>query len=229
MTVPAATRWTQIEISLMTEDARGRLRTLEYDHDADGGEKTEDEEAVATAGASGMVVFKNIPADTEITVVADAPSDMVIVPDDRDSREIDAYGEYLDDYPDGKIVGAFGDGSGARPDVWICPLWRLANEDPNDNCSTFAYKWADGTISGSIGGLRKGDKASVLLDPVNSNDDYCGRPCRRYRCDRRHRRSREVLLHGVADGRYKVTLEENAGSWEEDDASAGSRSCTTRS
>ena len=57
--------------------------------------------------------------------MADAGSDMMIVPDDRSTREIDAFGDQLDDYPDGKMVGAFGDGSGARADVWICPLWRL--------------------------------------------------------------------------------------------------------
>ena len=70
------------------------------------------------------------------------------------------------------MVGAFGDDSGARPDVWICPLWRLDHEDPNDNCSTFAYKWATGTISGEISGLREDDEAMVTLTPVNSNEDY---------------------------------------------------------
>ena len=161
----------EIEVSVMVADSRGRLNVLEYDDDMDA--KTDDEEATATFPASGMVSFVHIPADMEITIVADVGSDMVILPDSRSSREIDAYGDQLDDFPDGKIVGAFGEGaSGARPDVWICPLWRLDNEDPNKNCSTFAYKWADGTISGSISGLRKGDKATVNLVPVRSNDDY---------------------------------------------------------
>ena len=34
---------------------------------------------------------------------------MTIVPDDRSAREIDAYGERLDDFPDGIMAGAFGD------------------------------------------------------------------------------------------------------------------------
>ena len=122
----------------MVADSRGRLIPCEYDHDMD--EDSDDMEAKATVDKSGMVSFPYIPSDTEITVVADAGSGMMIVPGDRASTEIDAFGDQLDDYPDGKMVGAFGDGSGARPDVWICPLWRLDEEDPNDNCSTFAYK-----------------------------------------------------------------------------------------
>ena len=55
----------EITVSLMTADSRGRLRAFEYDHDADA--ETPDEAAEATAGASGMVSFANIPADTEIT------------------------------------------------------------------------------------------------------------------------------------------------------------------
>ena len=67
----------KITIKLMTADSRGRLRPFEYDHDAD--PETDDEEAEATVGTSGMVSFKNIPTDTEITVVAEEGNDMVIV------------------------------------------------------------------------------------------------------------------------------------------------------
>ena len=80
------------------------------------------------------------------------------------------------------------------PDVWICPLWRLDNKEPEDNCSTFAYKWADGTISVSISGLRKGDKATVTLTPVKSNDEYSDDLEDDVRFDRRHRCNHEVLL-----------------------------------
>ena len=205
----------EIEVSLMVADSRGRLNVLEYDHDLDEGEKTEDVEATATFGSSGMVSFAHVPADTEITIVADISSDMVIVPDSRASMEIDAFGDQLDDYPDGKIVGAFGDGSGARPDVWICPLWRLDHMDPNDNCSTFAYKWADGTISGSISGLRKGDKANVTLEPVSSNDDYSDDLEDDVKVTAGTGGAASYSFGGVADGRYQVVLEANAGSWKE--------------
>ena len=56
--------------------------------------------------------------------MADAGSNMTIVPNDRSAREIDAYGDRLDNFPDGIMAGAFGEGSGGRPDVWICPLQR---------------------------------------------------------------------------------------------------------
>jgi hypothetical protein len=205
----------EIEITLMTADSRGRLRVLEYDHDAD--PKTDDAKAVATAGASGMVSFKNIPADTEITVVADEGSGMMIVPDSRSSREIDAFGDQLDNYPDGKIVGAFGDMSGARPDVWLCPLQRQQSDDPNEVCSTYAYKWATGTISGTVSNVRKGDKVTVTLTPVNSNDDYAD--------DLEDEKkitapgtSASYSFTGVADGRYMATLQANPGSWQADEA-----------
>ena len=204
----------EIEVSVMVADSRGRLNVLEYDHDMDA--KTDDEEATATFGASGMVSFVHIPADMEITIVADVGSDMVILPDSRSSREIDAYGDQLDDFPDGKIVGAFGEGaSGARPDVWICPLWRLDNEDPNKNCSTFAYKWADGTISGSISGLRKGDKATVTLVPDRSNDDYSDDLEDDVDLTAGTGGAAKFSFDDVADGRYTVVLAANPGSWEE--------------
>ncbi|MYA44539.1 MAG: hypothetical protein F4Z31_22660 [Gemmatimonadetes bacterium] len=205
----------EITITLMTADSRGRLRTFEYDHDAD--PKTDDEEAEATVGASGMVSFKNIPADTEITVVADEGSGMVIVPDSRASREIDAFGDQLDDHADGVIVGAFGDMSGARPDVWLCPLQRQTSDDPNEVCSTYAYKWATGTISGSISGLDKGDKATVSLTPVNSNDDYADDLEDDVTVTAGNGGAAKYTFTDVADGRYRATLAAKAGSWQEDE------------
>ncbi len=203
----------KIEITLMAADSRGRLRTFKYDHDAD--PKTDDQDAVATADDSGIVSFKNIPADTEITVVADEGSDRVIVPDSRASREIDAFGDQLDDHPDGVIVGAFGDGSGARPDVWLCPLQRQTSDDPKEYCSTYAYKWDTGTISGKITGLRKGDKAKVTLTPVNSNDDYEDDLADDKTITAGTGGAASYKFTGVADGRYMATLEANPGSWPE--------------
>ena len=205
----------EITITLMTADSRGRLRVLEYDDDAD--PETPDERAEATADDSGIVSFKNIPADMEITVVAEEGNDMVIVPDSRSTREIDAFGDQLDDYPDGKIVGAFGDMSGARPDVWLCPLQRQTSDDPNEVCSTYAYKWTTGTISGSITGLDKGDKATVSLTPVNSNDDYADDLEDDVTVTAGNGGAAKYTFNGVADGRYRATLAAKAGSWQEDE------------
>ena len=200
----------KIDVSLMVADSRGRLRILEYDDDAD--PETDDAEATTTFG--GVVRFENVPADLNITVVADAPSGMVIVPDDRDTREIDAHGDALDDYPDGIMAGAFGDGSGGRPDVWICPLQR--QEDAEKNCSTFAYKWADGSISGAVTGLRKGDEEVVVrLEPVNSNDDYAADLEDDVEVDY-SASGVSYEFTGVADGNYQVILEEVAGKWPAD-------------
>ena len=212
---PTGTAEDEIEVSLMVADSRGRLRAFEYDHDLD--DETDDVEATATFDDSGIVSFAHIPSDSKITAVVDAPSGMMIVPDDRATREIDAFGEQLDDYPDGKMVGAFGDGSGARADVWLCPLWRLDNEDPNDNCSTFAYKWATATISGSISGLRTGDKATVTLTPVNSNDEYEDDLADDDEITAGTGGAARYSFTGVADGRYMVTLEANEGSWQKDE------------
>jgi len=206
----------KITIKLMTADSRGRLRTFEYDHDAD--PKTDDEEAEATVGTTGMVSFKNIPTDTEITVVAEEDNDMVIVPDSRASREIDAFGDQLDDHEDGVIVGAFGDMGGARPDVWLCPLQRQTDDDPNKVCSTYAYKWTTGTISGSISGLRKGDKATVTLTPVNSNDDYADDLEDDADITAGTGGAAKYSFDDVADGRYMVTLEAKEGSWGKDES-----------
>ncbi len=216
---PMGTGVDEIEVSLMVADSRGRLRAFEYDHDMD--EDTEDVEATATVGASGMVSFAHIPADTEFTVVADAGSDMMIVPDDRSTREIDAFGDQLDDYPDGKMVGAFGDGSGARADVWICPLWRLDNDDPNENCSTFAYKWTSGTVSGAVTRLQEGDEAAVILMPVNSNEDYASDLKDEVEVTAGEDGTADYSFTGVADGRYMVILEATTGSWRGDTIQVG--------
>ncbi len=204
----------EIEVTLMIPDTRGRLSALEYDHDFD--DETEDIEATKTFGKTGMVSFAHIPADTEITIVAKTSNDMVILPDTRTAREIDAFGDQLDDYPDGLIVGAFGEGdSGARPDVWICPLARQESDDPNEICSTFAYKWATGTVKGAVRGLRKGDEDVVItLTPVNSNDDYADDLEDGLEVDY-SASGTTYEFTGVADGRYTVTLEAMAGKWQE--------------
>ncbi len=212
---PTGTAENEIEVALMAADSRGRLRVLEYDHDAD--PETPDQRAEATAGASGVVSFKNIPADMEITVVADEGSGMVVVPDSRASREIDAFGGQLDDYPDGTIVGAFGAGSGARPDMWLCPLQRQASDNPGEVCSTYGYKWATGTITGSIGRLRQGDEATVTLIPVNSNDAYADDLAQDIEVTAGTGGAASYTFSNVPDGRYMVRLEANSGSWGADE------------
>ena len=213
---PSGTAEDEIEVSVMVADSRGRLDVLEYDHDMD--DETDDVEATDTFDDSGIVSFAHIPADMKITIVVDAGSDMVILPDTRAATEIDAYGEQLDDFPDGVMKGAFGDGSGARPDVWICPLWRLDEMDDEDNCSTFAYKWASGTITGAVTGLRKGDEdVEITLSAVNSNDEYEDDLADDLEVEYKASGTTYTFT-GVPDGRYEVTLAAMAGKWQENTA-----------
>ena len=203
-----------ITVRLMEEDSRGRLRAYEYDNDLDA--ETPDEPAEETFPAGGQVKFSHIPAGDNVTVVATAGTGMTIIPDDRDWRMVDAYSDegYPDAFDDGVIVGGFGEGAGgggARPDVWLCPLQR---QDGTDNCSTFGYKWNDGSISGSIGNLKTGDKDVVVtLTPKNSNEEYAA--------DLEQEKkvafgSSRFTFANVADGRYMVKLEGVAGKWAAD-------------
>ena len=203
----------EVEVTLMKADSRGRLRAFEYDHDLD--PETPDAEAVGTFGANGQIKFAHVPAEAEVTAVARAGSGMTIVPDDRDYKEIDAFASAGSAQQDeGVFVGGFGPGAGgggARPDVWLCPMQR---QDGTENCSTYAYKWEDGTISGSIGGLRPGDKDVVVtLTPVNTNPDYAA--------DLEQDTevafgAADFMFDKVADGKYQIKLEGVAGKWSAD-------------
>ena len=194
----------KIEIRLLKENEAGRPRPYEYDHDMD--PTTPDIEAEVEVDKTGMASFKHLPADDDIIVEVESSSGIITVPTGRDDREINAYGDGLDDMP-GLVKGAFGTASGGRPDVWLCPLG-----DSADDCSTFAYKWNDGKITGTVGGLKRGDtKVEVTLVPVGTpyaddleEDDEVAWNGTRY------------TFNGVADGSYRVRLEARAGSWDAD-------------
>ena len=203
----------KIEVRLMKANDRGRLEQYTYDHDND--PETDDEDAEATFSDAATVRFKYVDATAKIVVVADAGSNMTIVPDDRSAREIDAYGDRLDNFPDGIMAGAFGDNSGGRPDVWICPLQR--QEDAEENCSTFAYKWEDGKISGAVGGLQEDDEDVVVaLAPVRSNEAYSSDFEDDTEIDFDEDGPTEYSFDGIADGKYRVVLEGREGAWQRD-------------
>ena len=214
---PKGTAIDEIEVTLMQADSRGRLRAFEYDHDLD--PETPDEAAVGTFDGSGQIQFEHVPANAEVTAVARAGSGMTIIPDDRDYKEIDAFGSAGSAHPEGGVfLGGFGPGAGgggARPDVWLCPLQRQTSDDPNEVCSTYAYKWKTGTISGEITGLRKDDEVTVTLTPVNSNPVYADDLAQDEEVTAGANGVATYSFDGIPDGRYRVTLEANEGSWEE--------------
>ncbi len=202
----------EIKVRLMTSDDRGRLQQYEYDDDLD---PTNDDVKAEKTFTGGTVSFKHVDAKASITVVASAPNGMTIIPDDRTTKEIDAYGDQLDDYPDGVVKGAFGDMSGARPDVWLCPLQRQSDpENPAKYCSTFAYKWQDGEIEGRVADLQEDDEDVVVeLKPVRSNDEYASDLEDDTEVDYSLAGPSPFSFSGVADGSYQVILVGVDGKW----------------
>ena len=104
-----------------------------------------------------------LPADMEFTVRFHAGSDRVAV-GGIDGRNVETFGEDLDD---GMSQGGFGDDGGAMSEVRLCPL---SDSYKDDMCSTFAYQWNTGAVSGKVArrGAGVGD-AAVNLDAITSN------------------------------------------------------------
>ena len=163
---PTADVAEMMSVSVMV-DASGR-RGLEvydeWDHDRD-----PDTDAIdATLPlAGGMATFGNLPADMDFTVQFNEGSDRVAVggPDSRSDR-VQAYG---DDVELGMSTGAFGDMSGAGPEVELCPLTTdtrpsSLEDDEDSDCATFAYQWTTGSITGDVDRKVKDLDVSIEAD-----------------------------------------------------------------
>ena len=156
----------ELMVELMLENSRGRLTRHEYKAFDKDGERTV-EVTNPMPFAEGLASFKNLPADEEFTVRFHAGSDRKAVVDAesaRNGRDVDTYGDHLGD---GMSVGAFGDMSGAGPEVRLCPM---SSSSKDDMCSTFAYQWTSGALSGAVRrrGAGVGD-ATVNLEAITSN------------------------------------------------------------
>ena len=152
-----------LEVELMYSENGGRLKRYEYKKfDAKGDRKTDVDNPMAVVG--GMATFPNLPTDMDFTVRIRPGSDRVAVT----QRDVDAYG--LDD-SESRIVGTFGAGAGARPDVWVCPETDVTpmDDDFKDRCSAFGYQWNTGTQKVTVENLRKDVVATVALEPVTDN------------------------------------------------------------
>ena len=156
----------ELMVELMKENSRGRLARYEYKAFDSKGKRTV-EVSNPMSFAKGLASFKNLPADEEFTVRFHAGSDRAAVVDTesaRNGRDVDAYG---DDLGDGASVGAFGDDGGAGPEVRLCPM---SSSSKDDMCSTFAYQWASGSISGKV--TRRGagvSSAAVNLEAITNS------------------------------------------------------------
>ena len=156
----------ELMVELMKESSRGRLTRHEYKAFDSKGKRTV-EVSNPMPFAKGLASFKNLPADEEFTVRFHAGSDRMAVVDAesaRNGRDVDTYDGDLDD---GMSVGAFGDEGGAGPEVRLCPM---SSSSKDDMCSTFAYQWASGSISGKV--TRRGagvSSAAVNLEAITDN------------------------------------------------------------
>ena len=194
----------EMSVSVMV-DASGR-RGLEvyneWDHDRD--PDTDAIDATITGLTGGMATFVNLPADMEFTVQLNEGSDRVAVggPDSRSDR-VQAYD---DDLELGMSVGAFGDDSGAGPEVRLCPL---SSSSEDDMCSTFAYQWTSGSADGKI--TRRGAgvaSATVSLDPITDNHS----PDESTKTSKASATKGNYSFSGVQDGEYWVRTPATADS-----------------
>ena len=186
----------EMSVSVMV-DASGR-RGLEvydeWDHDRD--PDTDPRDATITGLTGGMATFANLPANMEFTVQLNEGSDRVAVggPDSRSDR-VQAYD---DDLELGMSVGAFGDESGAGPEVRLCPL---SSSSEDDMCSTFAYQWTSGSADGKI--TRRGAgvaSATVNLDAITDNHS----PSESTKTSKASATKGNYSFSGVQDGEYWV-------------------------
>ena len=191
-----------LSVSVMV-DADGRRGLEVYDKwDHDGKAITEPIEATLSL-TGGMATFANLPADMDFTVQFDEGSNRVAVggPDSRSDR-VQAFGADLEL---GKSVGAFGDASGAGPEVTLCPLTTDMRPsslgDMDSDCATFAYQWTTGSITGGL------NKAVKDLDvAIEADTDVHSEAPRDTETDK----DGEFGFSGIQDGVYTVTMASSA-------------------
>lgn len=125
-----------IDITVLVRDEQGHLRPYrndDPDHDINVDGHTRN------PGPGGLVVFRNLPADTEFTVDVDIGADRILTTRGLADTWRD-FGQY--------DVGAFGAAGGGTPEVHIC---RHSTEYGRAACSTFGYLWTNGEVWGWVG------------------------------------------------------------------------------
>ncbi len=194
-----------LSASVMVEASfrRGLEVYDEWDHDGDA-ETDPIEATLALKG--GMATFGNLPADMDFTVQFDAGSDRVAVggPDSRSDR-VQAFG---DDLELGKSVGAFGDMSGAGPEVKLCPLTTdmrpSSLKDDASDCATFAYQWNTGAVTGALNKAVK----DLAVDVEAETDEHSEAPR-----DTKTDKDGAFGFSGVQDGVYTITVSDATGNY----------------
>ena len=181
--------------------ASGRRGLEVYDEwDDDRDPDTPAIDATIRGLTGGMATFGNLPADMDFTVQFNEGSDRVAVggPDSRSDR-VQTFG---DDVELGMSTGAFGDMSGAGPEVELCPLTTdtrpsSLEDDEDSDCATFAYQWTTGSITGDV------DRAVKDLDvSIEADTDLHSDAPRETETDK----DGKFSWSGVQDGVYTVAV-----------------------
>ena len=196
---PAADVAKELSVSVMVE-ASGRRGLEVYDEwDDDRDPETPAVDATITGLTGGMATFGNLPADMDFTVQFNEGSDRVAVggPDSRSDR-VQTFG---DDVELGMSTGAFGDMSGAGPEVELCPLTTDTRPsslgDDDSDCATFAYQWTTGSITGDV------DREVKDLDvSIEADTDLHSEAPRETETDK----DGKFSWSGVQDGVYTVVV-----------------------
>ena len=186
---PAAGVAKDMSIELLARDSRNRLRRHKWDPHPRTGDFRK--EGMAAVGADGMVSFTGIDANVELTVRFHVGSSNRIQMD-YGFDEIETFDEDLDF---GSNVGAFGEMSGAGPEVRMC---SSSEDTDDDSCATFGYQWKTGEISGNVGRQRGHE---VDLEPETGHgatDD-----------DTKTGTGGRYSFSGLQDGEYSVTASSN--------------------
>ena len=190
----------ELSVSVMVE-ASGRRGLEVYDEwDDDRDPDTPAIDATIRGLTGGMATFGNLPADMDFTVQFNEGSDRVAVggPDSRSDR-VQTYGA---DVELGMSTGAFGDMSGAGPEVELCPLTTdtrpsSLEDDEASDCATFAYQWTTGSITGDVGRAVKDLDVSISAD----TDEHSEAPR-----DTETDKDGDFSWSGVQDGVYSIAV-----------------------
>ncbi len=193
-----------IVISLAVPDSRGYPTAI---LDDEGQEMNYDR---MPGAGTGLVRYPSLDSELKLIVEADASNNKKIVTPDR----LNVFGEDVDTDAHG-TTGAFGEAGGLMPVVHFCPETTTDGPAYKDDCSTFGYKFTDGSISRTItsASYAGGDSvpAAGVIVAVKAIDGI----------DARSPRPKKASAAGVAsfadlvDGTYEITvMPDSTGNWD---------------
>ena len=129
-----------IDVSLRYIDSSGRAKPFS---------RAEGDTVRTGSGGPGVTVYRNVPADRDVIVMAD---EKATLGNDADGNPIantnhlldenghsDEFAAYTDPEGNGIMYGAFGAQGGFHHTVELCPLQSRDSDQRHGECSTFAF------------------------------------------------------------------------------------------